>query len=472
MLRAPTPDLVADFIIRARWWWLVLGIVLAAIALARIDTIWPLTADSRIFFDEDNPDRQALDAFEVTFNKSESVLIAVEAVDGEIFQPEILRAVGEITDEAWRLPFVRRVSSITNFQHTAAEADEMIVRDLVVNPASVTPDEAAEAKEIALRQIELLNYLINPAADVTLVSVLFTLPDAEPSGEIPEITDAVRRLRDQIETRFPNVRLHLSGSVLINHIYLVVGLEDSKNLLGPMLIVLLLIVGIALRSIAGTFCVLLVAFLSALCGLGALGWMGHQLNLVTVLIPLHIMALAVASVVHLLSACRQNMVKSADRKEWVRMALVEHMSPIIVTSLATAIGFFCFNFSISPPFRQAGTAIGFGMLAVMILSLTLLPALIVILPIARHRKPPALSLAMDRISWFVIARRKWILPASALTVIVLASGISQLRLEDDFIRYVDERYEVRRDADFIESRLTGIPNLRCPDLGSESSSPI
>ena len=269
-------------------------------------------------------------------------------------------------------------------------------------------------------------------------------------------------MREQIEEAHPGLKIHLSGSVLINHIFLTLGLADSRNLLGPMFIVLLAIVGISIRSFTGTLGVLLVAVLSALCGLGALGWMGIKLNLVTVLAPLHIMVLAVASVVHLLSACRQNMVKSDDRMDWVRLALAEHMTPIIVTCLTTAIGFFCFNFSISPPFRQVGTAVGVGMLAVLVLSLTLLPALMVLLPVSRHRKPPVLSVAMDRISWFIIARRKWILPGSALVVIVLASGINQIRLQDDFIRYVDERFEFRQDADFIEKRLTGILPLEFP----------
>ena len=185
MIPTPTPEQAAAFIVRARWWWLALGIALAALALARIDRILPMTADSRIFFAEENPDRKALDVFESTFNKTESVMIAIEAVDGEIFRPEILRAVGEVTDEAWHLPFVRRVSSITNFQHTDVEGDDMIVRDLVVDPAGVSMEEAAEAKKIALGQIELLNSLIAPASDVTMVSVLFTLPNVDPSSEIP-----------------------------------------------------------------------------------------------------------------------------------------------------------------------------------------------------------------------------------------------------------------------------------------------
>ena len=51
----------------------------------------------------------------------------------------------------------------------------------------------------------------------------------------------------------------------------------------------------------------------------------------------------------------------------------------------------------------------------------------------------------------------------------MATGISQLKLEDDFLRYFDDRYEMRRDTDFIEERLTGVSNLDFPLPAGEAS---
>ena len=42
-----------------------------------------------------------------------------------------LEAVEELTEGAWQIPFALRVDSITNFQHTWADGDELIVEDLV-----------------------------------------------------------------------------------------------------------------------------------------------------------------------------------------------------------------------------------------------------------------------------------------------------------------------------------------------------
>ncbi|MFN3262331.1 MAG: outer membrane lipoprotein-sorting protein [Pikeienuella sp.] len=450
---------IATFIVRWRWAWLALTVILAAVSVARLDRIVPIDPDARIFFAPENPDRQRLDAFEAMFSKDDNLVFLVEPLDGKVFTPKTLALIGEMTEEMWRLPFVRRVNSITNFQHTYAEGDEMIVRDLVEDPANVTPEEAAEAQEIALSRIELRNSMIDPAASITQVQVLFTLPGVNPEVEGPKIYNEAQALIQRVEAANPGVDLRLTGSVALNQQFADSGQNDASSLTPLMFAAILLIVGLALRSFFGVASVLLIIILSALGGLGALGWMGVQLNSVTVLAPLYVMTLAVASAVHILVSVRQHMVDTDDRQEWARRALTEHMGPIVVACVTTAIGFFSLNFSISPPFRQLGNITGFGVLAAMIYTLTLLPALVAILPFRRQTTRPAAGLAMDRLAEFVIARRRPILLGGFAVVAAAAAGVSQLKLEDNFVEYFDESYEFRRDTDYAEERLAGLYQL-------------
>ncbi|MFK7941526.1 MAG: outer membrane lipoprotein-sorting protein, partial [Paracoccaceae bacterium] len=311
-------------------------------------------------------------------------------------------------------------------------------------------------------RIELVgSYIPHDATDVTMVQVLFTLPGVEPTTEVPSIVAGVLEMVTDIEAAH-SVKIHLTGGIMINNQFSVSGQGDAQTLMGPMFLVILLIVGLAIRSVLGTISTLVVILLSAIAGLGALGWMGLSLNSVTVLAPLYIMTLAVASAVHVLSAVRQTMVDTEDRKEWVRRALTDHMGAIIVACVTTAIGFFSLNFSISPPFRELGNSVGIGVLAAMVYTLTLLPALIIILPIKRQTQRPAASRVMDHVAEFVIAWRKILLPGTALAVVALMLGLTQIKLEDDFLRYFDERYAFRQDTDFTEARLTGVNNLDYP----------
>ena len=183
-----------------------------ALSIARIDQIWPLDPNARVFFAPENPDRQALDQFEETFAKDDNLMIVVVPKGGEVFDPKVLGVIGDITDKAWRLTFVRRVDSITNFQHTYSEADDMIVRDLVENPATVTAAEAAEAKSLALERVEIVDLCVPKATDVTQVSVRFTLPQKDTLTEVPSIVAAAMELRTELEAAYGALPLQIHRS--------------------------------------------------------------------------------------------------------------------------------------------------------------------------------------------------------------------------------------------------------------------
>ncbi len=461
----PAPGLaarIARAIVANRWASVLITAALIAFSLARIDAIWPPDPSARIFFAPENPDRQALDLFEQRFAKDDNLMIVLTPEGGDVFEPRVLEAIGELTEAVWRLPLVRRVDSLTNFQHTYAEGDELIVRDLVEDPAAVTPDAAVEAREIALSRTELVNNIVSPDARVTQIFARFTLPGVEPTKEVPAIVAEVRPVLADLEARYPEIDARLTGSVMINNQFATSGREDSANLLGPMFLVILAVVALALRSILATLAVFVVISLSALGGLGALGWMGIPLNSVTVLAPLYIMTLAVAAAVHILSSARQTMIETPDRKEWMRRALTDHMGAITIACVTTAIGFFSLNFSISPPFRQLGNIVGSGILAALLLTLTLLPTLVTVLPISRRTTPPTAGVAMARLGDWVARHNAWVLPVMTGVVLACAAGISQIKLEDDFLRYFDERYEFRQDTDYTEANLTGVNALEYP----------
>ena len=84
----------ARFIVGARCLWVAMAVALVALSLARIDRIWPLDPDARVFFAPENPDRQALDRFEATFAKDDNLLISIEPAGGDVFAPEVNGANG------------------------------------------------------------------------------------------------------------------------------------------------------------------------------------------------------------------------------------------------------------------------------------------------------------------------------------------------------------------------------------------
>ena len=90
-----------------------------------------LSSDYRYFFGEDNPQRTAFESLQNVYSKDDSVLMTITPKDGQVFKPATLEGIQYITHEAWLLPFVSRVDSITNFQYSHANGDDLVVQDLV-----------------------------------------------------------------------------------------------------------------------------------------------------------------------------------------------------------------------------------------------------------------------------------------------------------------------------------------------------
>lgn len=445
---------IASFIVRLRWLWIALSILLVVgfgMGLGKIG----FESDARIFFAKDNPDRIALDTFERSFAKDDTISLVLVPSSKEVFTSGTLKAIGELTRQAWLLPHVRRVDSVTNFQYSYAQGDSLTVKDLIENPENTTSAEAAIAKNIALNEVGMLHSIIPPASDVTAVHVIFRLPGKDVQTETPEIVTATQSLVQKFRSTHPEIEVKLTGSLMMNNQFAVSGQEDGKNLTPAMIVAFLVCLAIALRSIVSAGLALLVVGSAIVVALGGLGWVGGRLNSMSVMAPLIIMTITVANVGHFLSAVRRNMVLSADRKDWARKALSENIVAIIVAMLTTMAGFLALNFSISPPFQQLGNVVAAGEAAGLFFTLCLLPALVIIVPISRHTEKAFVNRGMILLSEFVIRKHKAILIISALMVAILSFGISHIKLQDDFVRYFDERYELRRDMDFYEARLGG-----------------
>ena len=101
----------------------------------------------------------------------------------------------------------------------------------------------------------------------------------------------------------------------------------------------------------------------------------------------------------------------------------------------------------------------FGVLCALVYTMTLLPAVLSILPLRASSAQSHGTAFFDRFADFVIARRKFLLWFVSLIVIVLIMGVPRIELSDNLAQYFDDRYEFRRDTDYIIENLTGVDKL-------------
>ncbi len=441
-----------------RWRYLIILATLVLVALSTLGFPLKFDTDYRVFFSEDNPQLLAFDELENTYTKNDSVILVLAPKNGQVFTNETLEAVEWLTRATWQIPYSIRVDSITNFQYSYAEEDDIIVEDLISDAKNLSIDEIARVKEIALQESQLINRLISTQAHVTGINVTLQLPGKQAEKEMPEVVTYVRDLADKVRRRYPHLDVYITGIVVMNNTMLEVAQQETKTLLPVMYLVILIMLWLLLRTFSGMFVTLLIISFSTVSAMGLTGLLGITLSSGTSFAPVIILTLAVADCVHLLVTLRDEMrTQRRIKHDAIVESLRVNFQPIFLTSLTTVIGFLSLNFGEVPPYRDLGNIVAMGVTIAFFLSITLLPALMAILPLRTQVQSTVHS--MDRLGDFVVARQRTLMWGMASLIVLLVCFLPRNELNDDIVKDLDESLEFRRATDFVAQNLTGLYDI-------------
>lgn len=448
---------LADFVLRRRWWVLATTLILA-ITVASGVTNLVFSQNYRVFFSDENPDLVTFDKFQATYTKNDNILLVVKPEEGGVFSPETISVVENLTNDAWKIPYAIRVDSVTNFQHSWANEDDLTVEDLVRNGASLTPEVLKQKEAVALAEPLLSGNLISLDGRATGINVTLQYPE-KGLDEIPAAIGYARGLATAIEAEHPDIEVAISGISAMNNAFFESTAMDAVTLFPIMFLILVVVTFLVTRTFAGTFATVMVIGLSTAFALGIAGYAGIPLSPFSASAPVIIMTLAIADSIHILITLMRQLRIGASKTTALRESMRVNFIAVTITSVTTIVGFLALNFSDAPPFQDLGnmTAIGIG--AAWLFSLTFLPAAISVLPL-RARKVNAnrvgLESLLDRLANFVIARHRQVFAVSLAATVALTVVIPRLDLNDQWLKYFDHRLEFRTDADFALENLGGL----------------
>ncbi|EGQ8519472.1 MMPL family transporter [Vibrio parahaemolyticus] len=448
-------------------------VLLATIFLIIVATIGGknlyFRGDYDIFFDGTNKQLLAFDEIQTTFAKTDNLAIVIAPEDGDIFTPQTLSLIQKITVDAWQVPYSSRVDSIANYQHTEASDDDLLVEDLLYSEYELIPERISKVKSIALSEPVLKSALVSEKGDVTVVNITVQLPEMDKTAEVEEVVSSINAMIDRYQRAYPDVTFHKAGIIAMNHAFMTAAQDDSSTLVPTMLVVILVFLTIMLRSILSVIATLIVIIGSVMATLGISGWAGMFLSTATVNVPTLIMTLAVADCVHVIATMRQSMKNGFTKAQSIERSIALNFVPILITSVTTAIGFLMMNMSDSPVLRDFGNLSALGVMVACFLSVTLLPALLKLLPIhVKMETSQDQKHVMDRLGDFVVSQRRALLPLSVVVIVVCASLIPLNKVNDESVEYFGQRNEFRQAADFMEERISGMTNISIAIKTNES----
>ncbi len=449
---------LSNKIIDAKWLVLIAALLITGIAGYGAQFM-TFKSDYKTFFEENNQQLNDFLDMQKIYSKSDNVAIIVAPKDGNVFDKETLTAIWELTNESWLVTYSSRVDSISNFQYSYAEEDDLIIEDLILEADDLDEQAIARVKRVALSEPLLQKKLIALNGDSAVVNITIRLPGIDKTKEVPIVAESARALRDQFAEKYPEIDFMLSGMVMMNVSFPEASMKDSSILIPIMFVVVVIAVMGLLRSVAGTVATTLVILTSIITTMGIWGWSGGYLTGPSAGSPVMILTLAVADCVHLLSTFYYNMRQGMQKRDALIDSIRVNFQPIFLTSLTTAIGFLTMNFSDAPPFADLGNMVAIGVSLAFVFSITVFPAVMMILPVRikpakEHKKD-----SMEKLADFVIGNRKWLLPVSTIIIVGLAAFIPRNELNDDFVKYFDESVPFRQSTDFMKDHLSGMTTI-------------
>ena len=227
----------------------------------------------------------------------------------------------------------------------------------------------------------------------------------EAVDELAQTVAHARGLVAEYSEAHPELEIQVGGLSMLNWAFAEAPMRDMPVVMPLMFLAFMITIGAFLRSGTGLVATLGVIGFSTAAALGIAGHMGVFLDPTSASAPTIILTLAVADSVHILVSLLQSMREGNPKLDALVEAMRVNVKPVFLTTLTTVVGFMTLNFSDSPPFRLLGNLTSLGVIFAWISSMTLLPAVVAILPIKeRSASGSLITTWLDRFSDMLVSR--------------------------------------------------------------------
>ena len=415
------------------------------------------------FVPSDHPAATARDLAREWFGLEDPIVIGLIAATGQsAFTVEGLTALRELHERIEAIPGVRSadVISIANKNALSAIDGDLLV-DPILEPGPITAVTARLALERAQSMPMLIGLLASE--DGRIATIIAPVDDPNRANGV---YDQIVALAADAP---PGMQFHVAGVAGMNARLAAIVDGDTRVFIPAAVLTVLLIVWLALKRAKAVLGPLLVIAGAAAVGLGVLGWSGADYYLITSALPVVIMALAVADSMHV--SVYYLRFRSDDPQLDARRAAVLALSrtwlPISLTSLTTIAAFIGLSVGADmQPIREFGLFAAVGVGAAWALSLSILPATIVLTDLKPTPARPLIecqAAGLDRLL-LGITRLAWQRPIATTLglgtlVVVLMVLAMEARFDYERKRYFQPHDPVRIADQAINQALGGISFL-------------
>ncbi|MCS7275281.1 MAG: MMPL family transporter [Candidatus Bipolaricaulota bacterium] len=442
----------AGWVVDHPFWVMALVLALTVLLASAIPKI-RFEQDFEAFLPQDDPATIALHRAEERYGDQKLFMVAVET-DDTIFKLETLRKLKEMEELFEQIPEVDEVRGPTNSQVIYGTETAITVATALPDLPQ-TPEEIAAYRERVLGDRLLRGVVVSEDGKAAGILIRLRTGEEETVGVVNKVMEIVERYQGP-------ERIYVGGMPRINQ-FIAESMRKDLMVLSPvMILVIVIVLYLSFNSLRGVALPLVTVVLSAIWEVGTMGWLGVPFTPFSFIAPVVLMAVGTAYGIHLLNRYYEEAHRGGrSRREILVETVTAMLSPTAMAALTTVAGFFALLSSTLWPQRDFGVYTGIGVLYAGILALTLIPAILALLPLpTRERQSLLARWLQGRAGLSGLARliervAIVILIGAGLIAIGWSVGLPRLRIETSAKEFLGRDHPVTEALDVLERHFGG-----------------
>jgi uncharacterized protein len=443
------------FVIKYRWLIIIatiLVVVSAVIPLLKINT----NSDLESYLPESMPSRINEQKIQEIFGKSDPVIILFET--GDILNDSTLARLGSLSKGFNRMKEFDMVMSLFDAKNIKGENGSMVV-DPVIRRIPKTDSRKKKLRE-EIKANELVYKLI-VSEDFHFTTII--LNSIENISD-EEIMESISNLLE----KFPgSEKVTIFGQPYMRNEANQKLAKDFMILLPIGLLLMFLFLILSFRQKRGAILPFSVVTFSIVIAMVVIPLAGWEMSIIGVLIPIMMIAIANNYGVHFITRYQELQANHPEMtvKEIVMETTRYLKKPIIMTGLTTIVGISGLITHILLPARQMGIASCIGIAFALLLSLTFIPAVMVMLkkgriPDSSTGKGNTLIDKMLRsIARFTTTKPRQVIYFFVTFLIITTFGLSKFRLAADNNKIFSENHPYNHTLSVVDKEFGGTKTI-------------
>lgn len=432
-------------------WWVIGGVLIVTVFFASAIPRIRFEQDFEAFLPQDDPATIALHRAEERYGDQKLFMVAVET-DDTIFKPETLKKLKEMEELFEQIPEVDEVRGPTNSQ-VIYGSETAITVATALPEIPEAPEELQAYKERVLGDRLLRGFVVSEDGKAAGILIRLKTGEEETVGVVNSVLEIAERYQGP-------ERIYVGGMPRLNQFIAESMRKDLSVLFPVMILVIIIVLYLSFNSLRGVALPLVTVVLSAIWEMGTMGWLGAPFTPFSFIAPVVLMAVGTAYGIHVLNKYYEEAHQGGrSRTEIVVATVTAMLSPTAMAALTTVAGFFALLSSTLWPQRDFGIYTGIGVLYAGFLALTLIPAILALMPLPRRERQSLLArwlrAGLASLAHLIERTAVIILIGAGAVAVVWAVGIPRLKIETSAKDFLGKGHPVVEALDVLERHFGG-----------------